>query len=88
MSGHCVIIGAGHGAAQLCASLRHEQWEGPVTLIGAEPFLPYHRPPLSKTQLDPDSDTTLQLIRPEEFYARHQIETKLGVRVTAIDRER
>ncbi|NBO96687.1 MAG: NAD(P)/FAD-dependent oxidoreductase, partial [Betaproteobacteria bacterium] len=88
MSGHCVIIGAGHGAAQLCASLRQERWEGPVTLIGSEPFLPYHRPPLSKTQLDPDSDTTLQLIRPEEFYARHQIDTKLGVRVTAIDRER
>ena len=87
MSGHCVIIGAGHGAAQLCASLRQERWEGPVTLIGAEPYLPYHRPPLSKTQLDPDSDTTLQLIRPEEFYARQQIDTKLGVRVTAIDRE-
>lgn len=88
MSGSCVIIGAGHGAAQLCASLRQEGWEGPVTLIGAEPFLPYHRPPLSKTQLDPDGDTTLQLIRPEEFYASHQIDTKLGVRVTAIDRER
>jgi len=88
MSGHCVIIGAGHGAAQLCASLRHERWEGPVTLIGAEPFLPYHRPPLSKTQLDPDGDTTLQLIKPKEFYACHQIDTKLGVRVSAIDRER
>jgi 3-phenylpropionate/trans-cinnamate dioxygenase ferredoxin reductase subunit len=88
VSGHCVIIGAGHGAAQLCASLRQERWEGPVTLIGAEPFLPYHRPPLSKTQLDPDGDTTLQLIRPKEFYACHQIDTKLGVRVSAIDRGR
>ncbi len=88
MSGHCVIIGAGHGAAQLCASLRQEQWEGPVTLIGAEPHLPYHRPPLSKTQLDPDGDTTLQLIRSEDFYTCHQINTKLGVRVSTIDRGR
>ena len=43
-----VIIGASHAAAQLSTSLRQEGWEGDILVIGDEPYLPYHRPPLSK----------------------------------------
>ena len=59
----CVIIGAGHAAAELCASLRRLEWSGDITLIGDEPHLPYHRPPLSKTMLDPDAEAATPLIR-------------------------
>ncbi|MFP3608008.1 pyridine nucleotide-disulfide oxidoreductase, partial [Paraburkholderia sp. SIMBA_053] len=43
----CIIIGASHAAAQLAPSLRKEGWEGRIVVIGDEPHLPYHRPPLS-----------------------------------------
>ena len=83
----CVIVGAGHGASELCASLRSSGWEGPITVIGDEPLAPYHRPPLSKTQLDPNTEHAVQLIRPSSFYSDHTIELLTGERVTRIDRE-
>ena len=86
MSGRVVIVGAGHGAAQLCVSLVESGWKGSITLIGDEPVLPYHRPPLSKTQLDPAVDHELQLIRPATFYQSAGIEFISGTRVEHIDR--
>ena len=53
MSG-MVIIGAGHAAGQAAASLRQEKYEGPITIIGDEPHIPYQRPPLSKQYLSGD----------------------------------
>ena len=46
-----VIVGGGQGGFQAAASLRQEGYEGPVTLVGDEPGLPYQRPPLSKAYL-------------------------------------
>ncbi len=85
---HCVIVGAGHAAAQLCASLRQAQWPGRITLVGDEPGIPYHRPPLSKSQLHPGADASLQMIRPAEFYAKQQVELRLAQTVQSINRER
>ena len=51
MSDSVVVVGAGQAAAQLVASLRSEGFEGPITLIGDEPYVPYQRPPLSKAFL-------------------------------------
>ena len=84
---HCVIVGAGHSAAQLCVSLTKEKWPGKITLIGDEPLLPYHRPPLSKTQLSVDSPEPLLFIRPDDFYTSHNIDLISGQRVDSIDRE-
>ena len=44
-----LVIGASHAGAQVVTSLRQEGWDGDIVLIGEEPHLPYHRPPLSKT---------------------------------------
>ncbi|WP_371830397.1 NAD(P)/FAD-dependent oxidoreductase [Antrihabitans cavernicola] len=81
-----IIVGASHAGAQLCASLRQEGWEGEILLIGDEPALPYHRPPLSKTYLA--NKTTLDdlLIRPSAFYAKNDITIRHAT-VTSIDRE-
>ena len=84
---HCVIIGGSHAAAQLAASLRQEGWEGAITLIGAEPTPPYHRPPLSKAALSGEKSDSELLIRPAEFYEKNRIDLILGSTVTAIDRE-
>jgi 3-phenylpropionate/trans-cinnamate dioxygenase ferredoxin reductase component len=52
-----VIVGAGDCGTRAAFTLREEGWDGPVILVGAEPSLPYERPPLSKTwQLKPSCD--------------------------------
>lgn len=43
-----VIVGAGECGARAAFALREQGFSGRVTLIGAEPHLPYERPPLSK----------------------------------------
>lgn len=85
MTQRCIIIGASHAAAQLAASLRSEGWAGDILMIGEEPHLPYHRPPLSKTFLSDDKNAASLAIRPAAFYEKNAIERQSG-RVTAIDR--
>jgi 3-phenylpropionate/trans-cinnamate dioxygenase ferredoxin reductase subunit len=82
-----VVVGAGQGAGQLVASLRQEKYEGEVLMIGDEPYLPYQRPPLSKTYLSGELELPRVLVRPEKFYTDKNIETRLGTRVSAIDRD-
>jgi 3-phenylpropionate/trans-cinnamate dioxygenase ferredoxin reductase subunit len=43
-----VIVGAGETGGRAALALREAGYDDPVTLIGAEPHLPYERPPLSK----------------------------------------
>lgn len=86
-TGHVVIVGAGQGGFQAAASLRTEGHEGPITLIGAEPGLPYQRPPLSKAYLKTGEEEALQL-RPASFFEKNRIELLSGTRVEGIDRAR
>ena len=81
-----VIIGASHAAAQASVSLRQGGYEGKITVIGDEPDLPYHRPPLSKDFLSGNKSLDEILIRPALGYEAANIEMKLGVRVEAVDR--
>ena len=54
-----VIVGGGLAGAKAAEELRERGYDGEVTLLGAEPHLPYERPPLSKSVLlgekEPDS---------------------------------
>ena len=85
---HCVIIGGSHAAAQLAPSLRQGGWEGKISIISADPFPPYHRPPLSKTYLDGSSGLEQLQIRPVQFYEKHEIDLVLGSAVVSIDRDK
>lgn len=84
---HCVIIGGSHAAAQLATSLRQSGWEGKISIVSAEAFPPYHRPPLSKAYLDGSMEMEKLQIRPAKFYETKDIDLVLGNTVTAIDRE-
>lgn len=53
-----LIVGAGLGAVRVAAQLRQRGYRGPITVLGAEPHLPYDRPPLSKQVLRGERDTT------------------------------
>lgn len=46
-----VIVGAGLGGLRAAEALRTSGYQGPITVIGDEPHLPYNRPPLSKEAL-------------------------------------
>ncbi len=88
MSRRIVIIGAGQGAAQIIETLRRRGHEGPITLIGDEPYLPYQRPPLSKKYFSGSLERDRLFIRHAAFYAEHRIDLRLGRRATRIERER
>jgi 3-phenylpropionate/trans-cinnamate dioxygenase ferredoxin reductase subunit len=80
-----LIIGAGHAGGTAAALLRQYGHEGPIVLAGEEPAAPYQRPPLSKGWLKGEADLEALLLRPEVFYAEHDIELRTGVTATAID---
>lgn len=69
-------------------SLRQEGFPGRIVLIGAEPQLPYQRPPLSKGFLAGTLAAERLLLRPADFYERTGVETMLGIAVTALDAEK
>ncbi|MBB3038014.1 NAD(P)/FAD-dependent oxidoreductase [Hoyosella altamirensis] len=81
-----IIVGGSHAGAQLCASLRQEGWDGELLVIGDEPILPYHRPPLSKAYLAGKSTLDELLIRPADFYAKNDIAFR-HAGVVSIDRD-
>ncbi|MCW2563426.1 MAG: ferredoxin reductase [Mycobacterium sp.] len=81
--GSTVVVGAGHAGGTLVALLRQQSHTGQITLLGAEPHPPYHRPPLSKKYFSDDYE---QLLRPIDFYRGQNIDVQLSKTVTLIDR--
>ncbi|MFD8966302.1 NAD(P)/FAD-dependent oxidoreductase [Streptomyces sp. NPDC059568] len=75
-----VIVGAGMAGVQTAVALREKGYEGPVTLIGAEPHPPYDRPPLSKAVLLGTADGSAFDIDFEALSVR----LRLGVEVTGL----
>ena len=51
MAKHVAIAGAGLGGLRAAEQLRAAGHDGPITVLGAEPHMPYTRPPLSKELL-------------------------------------
>ena len=80
-----VIVGASLAGATAAVTLRDEGFDGDVVLIGAEPQLPYNRPPLSKGYLRGQDRFEDQLVKPASYYAEQRITLKLGTRATKID---
>src|SRR6266516_2926323 len=65
--------------------LRREGYDGPVTLIGADEFLPYDRPNLSKDYLAGTASEEWIPLRSADFYREQKIDTFTNTSVTAID---
>lgn len=85
MPEHLVIVGAGQAAAQAVHTLRHGGYEGSIRLVGAEPHLPYQRPPLSKKYLAGELARERLALRPESYYRDRAVELELGVRVERLE---
>jgi len=80
-----IVIGAGQAGASCVARLRADGFEERLTLIGAEPVPPYQRPPLSKAYLLGEMALDRLFLRPEAWYADHDVTLRLGQPVTDVD---
>jgi NADPH-dependent 2,4-dienoyl-CoA reductase/sulfur reductase-like enzyme/nitrite reductase/ring-hydroxylating ferredoxin subunit len=80
-----VIVGAGAAGNAAAEMLRREGYDGPVTLIGADEFLPYDRPNLSKDYLAGTAPEEWIPLRSEDFYREQKVDTRSNTSVTAID---
>lgn len=80
-----LIVGAGHAGAACAIALRQGKFEGRILVVGAEPELPYERPPLSKEYLAGDKPFERILIRPEAFWAERDITFARGAAITSVD---
>ncbi|WP_026096836.1 NAD(P)/FAD-dependent oxidoreductase [Ideonella sp. B508-1] len=81
-----VVVGAGHAGAELAVQAREAGWDGRIVLVGEEPALPYHRPPLSKAYLAGVATEDALLLRAAAAYEKAAVELMPGRRVAAIDR--
>ncbi len=81
-----LIVGASLAGAKAAETLRAEGFEGPITLIGAESELPYERPPLSKGYLLGKAERDTIYVHPRQWYTDSDIELRLGLTATSIDR--
>jgi 3-phenylpropionate/trans-cinnamate dioxygenase ferredoxin reductase component len=99
MTKHVAIAGAGLGGLRAAEQLRAAGHAGPITVIGAEPHMPYNRPPLSKELLAhelADAEATPET-NADDLTALHQrvafrqrasvadVTFRLGVPVTGVD---
>jgi 3-phenylpropionate/trans-cinnamate dioxygenase ferredoxin reductase subunit len=80
-----VIVGAALAGAKAAEALREEGFEGRIVLVGAEPELPYERPPLSKDYLRGESPREKARVHPEGFYESHDIELLQATVVASVD---
>ena len=80
------IVGAGHAAGQMVASLRQGGFAGTITLFGDEAHLPYQRPPLSKSVLKGELEPARALLKPESWYVAQTVDVRGESRVASIDR--
>ncbi|ROO87276.1 NAD/ferredoxin-dependent reductase-like protein [Actinocorallia herbida] len=79
-----VVVGASLAGLRAVESARASGYDGPITLIGAEPHLPYDRPPLSKAFLEGKTD--VPMFREEATYAAELgVEVMLGAPADRLD---
>jgi 3-phenylpropionate/trans-cinnamate dioxygenase ferredoxin reductase subunit len=81
-----VIVGASLAGAKAAETLRAEGFAGAVVLIGDEQQRPYERPPLSKGFLLGKDEKSSVYVHEEGWYAEHDVDLRLGVAASAIDR--
>ena len=80
-----IVIGAGQAGGRAVEAMRQTGFAGRIVLVGAEPHLPYERPPLSKEFLAADAGE-LQSMFERAWFNERDIDLHLGVAAIAIDR--
>lgn len=79
-----VVVGASLAGLRAVETLRGEGYDGNLVLVGAEPWLPYDRPPLSKEVLRGEWGEERLALRRKD-YDSLELDLRLGTRATALD---
>ena len=87
MTRRIVIVGASLTGASAAIALRHQGFDGSITLIGAETHHPYERPPLSKEYLRGETPIDKAFVKKPEWYTENNVEFRLGTRAESLDVE-
>ncbi len=80
-----VVVGGSLGGLRAAETLRSSGFEGSVTVIGAEPHLPYDRPPLSKRFLSGEWEPDRIALRKPDDMGSLDVEWRTGVAATGLD---
>ncbi len=80
-----IVVGAGLAGATTVTELRDRGYDGSITLIGAEAFPPYERPPLSKGYLLGRDSLEDAFVHELDWYGEHDVDLRLGTQVTDLD---
>jgi len=80
-----IIVGAGLAGASAVEGIRQRDPLGSILLSGAEPQLPYNRPPLSKQLWSGKETLDAIFVHDAGFYARQRVELALDAQVAALD---
>ena len=81
-----VIIGAGHAGGMMAISLRQQKYQGSITLIGEEEFLPYQRPALSKGFLAGETEEKSLYLKSQDYFDKNNIRIIRNHKIVDIDR--
>jgi len=82
-----LIVGGGHAGANTAFTLRKDGFDGDITIISDEDYLPYHRPPLSKDFLKQNVAIEKLSFKSSDFYKEQNISLNLNTRIDFIDLE-
>ncbi len=85
MTRTALVVGASVGGVRTAQELRRQGWQGGVVLVGAEPDLPYDKPPLSKQLLAGSWQPEQARLLDEAAAAQDGIELLLGRPAVALD---
>ena len=83
--GRVVVVGASLAGLSALETLRQEGFQGELIAVGAEPSLPYDRPPLSKQVLQGHWEPDKTMLRDQGQYDGLGVTWHLGRRATALD---
>src|SRR5579871_5864300 len=78
-----VVAGAGMAGLRSAEAIRKAGFGGEVTIVGAEPHMPYNRPPLSKDGIGAAFDATALPFRVAR--AATDLDWRLGLPAVAAD---
>ncbi len=80
-----LLIGGGLASSEAAKQIREADPEGPITLVGEEPHVPYDRPPLSKELLRGEKSREETFFDPEQHFRDKGIDLVLGAAVQEQD---
>jgi 3-phenylpropionate/trans-cinnamate dioxygenase ferredoxin reductase subunit len=83
-----VIVGGGPAGLSAARAYREAGGRGRVTILAAESFPPYRRPPLTKEYLRGEIPREELPLEQERWFRENGVELRLGLRAEALDLKR